>query len=143
MKKIFVIALILCGYFATAQNMDTKSVPSIVTAKFTSNYPSINDNKWGKVNMDNYETEFINNGIASSVLFDNKGNVLETVIVVKPIELPNPISDYIAKNYNWKKIREAEKVTDLHGKVSFRVGLGVKELELVFDYQGNFIRLSK
>ena len=143
MKKIFTLALIFISYFASAQNLEIKEVPSAVKNKFSSVYPSVNDNHWGRVNMDNYETEFINSGVETSVLFDNKGNILETNTAMKISELPNAVNTYVSKNYGWKKINEAERVTDGRGKMSFRVGIGVKELKLFFDYQGNFIRISK
>ena len=143
MKRMILLMLVISGFYGYAQNVDTKDVPSIVRNKFAAAYSSVTDAKWGLTNINNYEAEFTINGIDTSVLYDNKGNILETYVVVKPSELPNPVTDFLAKNYAWKKIREAEKVTDGRGKVNFRVGVGVKEVELVFDYQGNFIRLSK
>lgn len=143
MKKSILILLVLCSFYSFSQNMDQKDIPSIVKSKFASLYPSVTDVKWGKINLDNYECEFNNNGVETAVLIDNKGLIFETDTELKPSELPASVNDYILKNYAWKKLRESEKSVDGRGKVTYRVGIGVKEIELVFDYQGNFVRLSK
>jgi hypothetical protein len=143
MKKGILILFVILSFHSFSQNMEYKKVPSAVINRFNTLYSTVTDNEWGKVNLDNYETEFEYKGVKTSVLFDTKGNVLQTYEIMKPTDIPSPINDYIEKNYFWKKIMLATKVIDGHGKMTYRITLGVDDIKLIFDYQGNFVRLSK
>ncbi len=143
MKKFFLIIFLLSGLFVSAQSIEDKDVPSAIKTKFISQYSDITNVSWGKINISNYEAEFENNGVETSVLFDIKGIIVETVNELKITELPKSVIDYINKNYSWKRIKHIVKITETTGKIYYRVGVGVRTVELVFDYQGNFVRLAK
>ncbi len=143
MKKYILVLFLLCGFYGFSQNVDLKKLPSAVNNRFSSLYPNVTDNEWGKVNLDNYETEFVYKEELYSVLFDTKGLVLETFQQIKLTDLPAPVNEYITNNYAWKKILLASKVTDGRGKLTYRVTLGIDDIKLIFDYQGTFVRLSK
>jgi hypothetical protein len=142
MRKLFLSILILSATVISAQNLDIKDLPSSVKSKFESQYPNIKDAKWGKV-VANYEAGFTHNGAETSVLYDIKGILLETVSEIKISELPATVIDYVNKNYGWKKIKHAVKIVDGNGRTSFRITIGVKGMDLVFDFQGNFLRQVK
>ena len=143
MKKAVLILLVFCGYFAYPQGVDTKDVPVTIKSKFTKLFPSATNDKWGKVGKDSYECEFSNNGIETAVDFDLMGNLHETEMEVKLKDLPSAINEYVMKKYSWKKIKEAEEVTDEKGVVTYRVGVGIKARELIFDNKGNFLKQTK
>lgn len=142
MRKILLYILILSTSIVKAQNLDFKDLPSAVKTKFETTYPEVKESKWGKA-VANYEGEFSLNGVETSVLLDVKGNVIETNTEIKISELNKNIIDYLNKNYGWKKIKNTVKITDINGRTTYRIGIGVKRLDLIFDYQGNFLRMLK
>ena len=142
-KSVLLIFLVLYGFVLSARVLMRTMFPSAIKGKFNSFYPDVKNVRWGKLNISNYEAEFDNNGVETSILFDIKGLIVETENEMKLVELPKPVIEYINKNYPWKKIKDAVKITETTGKIYYRVGIGVKTTELVFDYQGSFIRLAK
>jgi hypothetical protein len=142
-KNCLFILLVLTVSLVSAQGIEDKEVPSAIKNKFNSIYPDAKDVHWGKPTVTNYEAEFDNNGVETSVLFDIKGLIIESQSFMKISDLPKSVTDYITKYYPWKKIKDAVKITETTGKIYYRVGIGVKTTELVFDYQGVFIRVAK
>lgn len=145
MKNLsLLLVLLISSILLCSQNIDIKDLPTSVKTKFDTQFPVSNqkDVKWGKA-VNNYEAEFINNGVMTAAIFDIQGNLLEIASEFSINDLPKPVFDYLEKNYNWKKIKYAVMVVSGTGKVSYRIGIGIKELVLVFDFQGNFQRLVK
>jgi hypothetical protein len=71
-------------------------------------------------------------------LFSPEGELIETEVEISVADLPAPIANYIAKNLTGKKIKEASKITDAAGKVTFEAEVGGKDF--IFDEKGNFMR---
>ncbi|MBC7861343.1 MAG: PepSY-like domain-containing protein, partial [Bacteroidia bacterium] len=82
MKTITTLALALTIGFASAQKMKEAEVPAAVKTKFTSLYPKAKVEKWEKEGA-NYEAEFTNNKIETSVIFDAAGSLIATEIEIK------------------------------------------------------------
>jgi phosphopantothenoylcysteine synthetase/decarboxylase len=112
-------------------------VPAAVKSKFASLYPNVKKAKWDK-EAANYEAEFEVNEVETSVLFDATGNLLETETEIAVTALPKAVSDYVTKNYATEKIKEASKIVDSKGTVTYEAE--VKSGDLIFDAQGNFIK---
>jgi hypothetical protein len=134
------ILFLAAGFFAitaSAQKMKESDVPAAVKSGFTKLYPNSKVEKWEKENG-NYEAEFDNNKVETSVVMNSNGQLMETEIEIKPSELPKAANDYVAKNLNGKKVKEAAKITDAKGTVTYEAE--VDEVDYIFDSKGNFIK---
>jgi Putative beta-lactamase-inhibitor-like, PepSY-like len=141
MKKIaVVIALLLFATVSFAQKMQEKDVPNAVKAAFQKQYPTASDVKWEKEG-EKFEASFDLNKIDNSVLFDAKGNLLETEVEIELNQLPKTILDYVATNYKGQKIKEAAKITDAKGVLTYEAE--IKGKDLIFDEKGNFLKEVK
>ncbi len=138
MKNMLLIALsMMISGIAYSQKIQDKNVPEVVKANFNKQFPNAKEIKWEKENA-NIEAEFELNKIEQSVIFDEKGALLETEVEITISQLPMNVSTYIQKNYANQKIKEAAKITDSKGVVTFEAEL--KGMDLIFDSQGIFIK---
>lgn len=141
MKNIAILWLVMFVISCThAQKESNKSIPSVVQSALQNNYPNAKEIKWEKEKT-NYEVEFEVEGTDYSVLVDVSGNILETEIEIKTEELPAEVKNYIAKNHTGQKIKEATKITDNNGVVTYETE--VKDKDLIFDSNGNFLKELK
>jgi hypothetical protein len=141
MKKLalmMVVAIITSLTFA--QKLQEKDVPAQVKAAFQKHYPNTKEVKWDKEG-EKFEASFDLNKIDNSVLFDAQGNVLETEIEIELNQLPKGVLEYVKANYKGQKVKEAAKITDAKGTVTFEAE--VKGLDLLFDSNGKFIKETK
>ena len=138
MKRV--ILLIAIGFTTltmSAQKMKEADVPAPVKAAFTKQYPTIKDAKW-EMEDGKFEAGFDLNKVETSVLIDATGNIVETESGISVSALPKAVSDYCAKNCAGKKIKEASKITDASGKVTYEAE--VDEADYTFDSNGNFVK---
>lgn len=141
MKTILIIVLFTLGVrSANAQKIKEADVPASVKATFAKQYPEIKSAKWEKENA-NYEAEFDLQKVETSVLMDASGSILETEAEIKVSELPKEASDYLTKNLPGKKIKEASKIVDSKGVVTYEAE--IDKSDYIFDAAGKFIKKSK
>jgi len=141
MKKILVlIIIVLIANFAVGQKLDVKDVPAAVTSSFNKLYPAVKDVKWGKEDAD-FEAEFDLNKIETSATFDSKGNLKEVESEIEVSALPQKVRDYVLKNYPDHKIKEASKIIDAKGIVTYEAEM--KGMEVIFDSSGTFLKEIK
>lgn len=141
MKKLvllMVVAMITSLTFA--QKIQDKAIPATVKASFQSLYPNAKEVKWEKEN-DNYEVSFELNEVESSVLLDASGNVVETETEIELSQLPAGVLDYVKQNYKGQSAKEAAKITDAKGTVTYEVE--IKGKDLIFDSNGKFLKETK
>ncbi len=141
MKKTAVTMVVML--FATltfAQKMQDKNVPANVKSAFQKNYPTATEVKWNKEG-EKYEASFDLNKTDNSVLMDVKGNIIETEVEIELSQLPKGILDYVKTNYAGKNAKEAAKITDAKGTVTYEVE--IKGMDLIFDSNGKFIKEVK
>ena len=132
-----IIALGLGVSYAHAQKIKESEVPAPVKAGFSKHYPDIKSVKWEKEGA-NYEAEFDLKKVETSVLIDASGAILETESEINVSELPKAVSDYVTKNLSGKKIKEASKIIDTKGIVTYEAE--VEKTDYIFDANGNFIK---
>ncbi len=134
--KIFLIALLLVSFTVFAQ--ETK-VPKIVKDSFTKLYPKVTDVKWDKEGKTEFEAGFKENGKDVSVVFDEKGNLIETETAIQINELPKSAASFVEKNYTGFKISEAAKIISAKGEVTFEAEITKDKVkkDLLFDSKGN------
>ncbi len=138
MKKVTVLlAAIFAITLSNAQKISDKEVPAVVKSALQKSYPSVKQLKWEK-EKGNYEAEFEVDETNYSLLIDASGNILETEVGIKIEELPANAKTYISKNHAGQKIKEAERITDSKGAVTYEAE--IKGKDLIFDSEGNFIK---
>lgn len=141
MKKLglmMVAAMVTSLTFA--QKMQEKDLPAAVKTAFQKNFPQANVEKWEKEGA-NFEAEFELNKTDQSVLFDAQGNIIETEIEIELSQLPNGVLDYVKTNYKGQSVKEAAKITDGKGSVTYEAE--IKGLDILFDSNGKFIKEIK
>jgi len=137
MKKLALItATAMITSLSFAQGLKEKEVPTPVKASFQKLYTSAKETKWEK-EKDNYEAEFEIEDKEYSVLMDVSGNILETELEISIDALPAKVKNYVLKNCSGQKIKEASKITDVNGNVTYETE--IKGKDLLFDSNGNFI----
>lgn len=115
----------------------TTDVPVDITTTFNKNYPSAKDVEWEKEG-NNYEVEFQLNNVENSVLYDSKGAALQVEVEIPLSELPKKITDACAKAHPGTTIKEASRITDSTGNVTYEVEIDKKDY--IYDMSGNMIK---
>jgi hypothetical protein len=141
MKKLalmMVAAMITSLTFA--QKLQEKDVPAPVKTAFQKNFPLAKVEKWEKEGV-NFEAEFELNKSEQSVLFDAQGDIIETEIEIEISELPYGIVDYVKTNYKGQSVKEAAKISDTKGTLTYEAE--IKGMDLLFDSNGKFIKEIK
>lgn len=146
-RTILSIALavfLLNGY--SQEKKETKdekqvNVPEVVKKAFAKQYPKAADVKWGLEKTNEYEAEFKVNKTGISVVYDEKGTLLETETGINESELPQAVKTTLAKDFASYKINEVEK-TESKGSITYEMEAKKdgKEFELVFDKNGKLIK---
>ncbi len=138
MKTIMLVTLLASiSLTSSCQKLKDSDVPANVKQTLTELYPNAKVSKWEK-EKGNYEAEFENNKVETSVLIDADGKLMETEVEIAVNELPSAVNDYVSKNFSSKKITEASRITDNAGVVTYEAEVAKKDL--IFDSAGNYIK---
>lgn len=141
MKKLAILLTLSTGaVLMNAQKVQQKDVPVSVQKSFQKKFPNSKEVKWGK-EKDNYEAGFKVKGTETSVVINSSGNILETETEINSNALSASIKEYIAKNYPNQKIKEAAKITDTKGMITYEAEVNGKDL--IFDSKGKFLKVIK
>lgn len=125
---------------ALAQSKQDKEIPASVKSAFQKAHPEAKAVKWEKEG-DHFEAEFEQGKTEQSVVLDAQGNILETEVEITVSELPKKAGDYVAEHYKGQSIKEAAKMTDAKGVVSYEAE--IKGKDLIFDAAGTFLKETK
>jgi hypothetical protein len=131
MKKI--ILLLAMGFAtitANAQKIAESAVPARVKSALTQLYPTAVVTSWTNEPINNVRAEFINAGVATSVLMGPNNNFLEEANEIKASDLPKTAADFCTG----KTIVKCFKVTSYTKAVTYRVKA---DKEYNFDKDGN------
>lgn len=138
MRTLLIILTLGLGLNLTnAQTFNETKVPVKVRETFSKQYPDVKNENWLKDEA-NYEAEFRANKIKNSAVYDIDGNFVESAIEINTSELPKGVTDYIATNLGGKKIKEAAKITDASGRISYKAEVGREDY--IFDSDCSFVR---
>jgi hypothetical protein len=141
MKKMaLMMVAVMITSLTFAQKLQEKDVPASVKTAFQKNFPQAKVEKWEKEGV-NFEAEFELNKSEQSVLFDAQGGIIETEIEIEISELPNEIVDYVKTNYKGQSVKEAAKINDTKGTLTYEAE--IKGMDLLFDSNGKFIKEIK
>lgn len=120
-----------------AQKTQEKNVPVLVLKNFKTAFPVAKKVTWEKEgNL--FEAEFELNETEQSVLLDSLGQILETEIEIQLSQVPANVLDYVKLNYKGQKVKEADKIMNAQGLVTYEIEM--KGKDLIFDGGGNFIK---
>ena len=117
------------------------TIPEVVKQAFAAQFPAAAKATWSIEKPGEYEAEFkLATTGGMSVLYDEKGTLLETESKVNESELPQAITSTLAKNFADYKLEGIEK-TDVKGVITYEMMAEKdnKELELVFDNGGKLL----
>ncbi len=129
MKKIsLVVAVVLLGGLAQAQELKESEVPTSVKESFTKRFPNAKEVKWSKESATEFEAEFKRSGTEQSVNFDQTGKWLVTETEIKTSELPQAVQATIAKEFAGYKMEEAEKAETFDKGMFYEVALEKGEM---------------
>lgn len=117
-----------------------QNVPFPVKNTFKQKFPDVKKVKWD-IEKNNFEASFEVNKVDNSILFDSDGNIIETEVEIQINQLPKGVATYVNSNYKGQKIKEAAKIIDAKGNVTFEAE--IKGKDLVFDSKGIFIKEIK
>jgi hypothetical protein len=141
MKKLIILFAAGAGVvFINAQKIQQKDIPASVQSGLQKQFPDAENVKWEK-EQSNYEAGFKSKGAAYSVLLNASGSIIETEVPVNVNSLPAPVKQFIAGKYPNQKIKEAAKIIDSKGIVTYEAEAGGKDL--IFDSKGNFLKEIK
>ena len=136
MKKLILSAVLLGIFAVSAFAVGGDEIPASVKTKFASEYGTAKKVKWDTEDG-KFEASFELNGVEMSATYDGSANKVETESEIEVSALPKGVSEYLAKNHAGQKIKEAAKIVDAKGTVTYEAE--VKEGDLIFDSNGNFL----
>jgi hypothetical protein len=139
-KLVLMMVAAMITSLTFAQKMQEKDVPAPVKAALQKQYPNASEVKWDKEG-EKFEASFDLNKIDNSVLFDSKGNILETEEEIELTQLPKEVLEYVINNYKGQNVKEAAKITDANGIVTYEAE--IKGMDLLFASNGKFIKEVK
>lgn len=144
MKRLFLTGTLAVAIAACSSAQKTEKegkdskIPAAVQNAFKKQYPAISDVDWEQEGT-NYEAEFENGEIETSVVMDASGTILETETEIETSALPKAILVYLETNYKGQKIKEAAKIVQSNGTINYETEVNKKDL--IFDSNGTFIKV--
>lgn len=141
LTKLFSTLLLVVFVFqfesSFAQRKKQVVIPDSVKKALQKKFPDALVSAWeNEGNL--YEAEIEYHKKFFSVLIDNTGKILSTEEAIDPALLPEGIKNYIVKNLKGRKVRDAAKITDAAGRVSYQADIA--GLDYVFDTNGNLLK---
>jgi len=136
-KTILIVAGSVISLVTCAQKVKDSDIPASVKDAFKNAYKDAKDVKWEKEGA-NFEAEFEIGETDQSAVYDALGKLIETEVEIKTDELPAAAKDHLSKNYKDVKIKEATRITDANGIVTYEAE--IKGKDLIFDNNGKFIK---
>lgn len=139
-RLILLVAVVAFATQLNAQKMTAKDVPAEVKSAFKKAYPMEKDIEWSKEGS-NYEAEYDTKSGDHSATYTAAGKLVETEMDIKTSSLPKGVIDYLKLNHKDHKIKEASRVTNVDGTITYETE--VNGMELIFDSNGTYIKSVK
>ena len=132
MKRLFLSGIVAISLASCSSAQKTEKegndskIPVIVQDAFKKQFPTITDVDWEQEGAD-YEAEFENGEVETSVVINASGVILETETEMEPNTLPKAILDYVETNYKGQKVKEAAKIIHNDGSVNYEAEVNKKD----------------
>jgi hypothetical protein len=143
MKKYIVLLCVsVLALGCSAQKLKEAEVPAKVKEAFTKKFSDSKKVTWSKENENEYEAEFIRNGVEYSANFDTQGTWLETETEIKKANVPDVVMATINKEFSGYKIEEIElsETADNGSVYEFELEKGKSNYEAVVSKEGKLIK---
>ena len=139
MKKQSLILILL---FAVGTTFAQTKVPTAVKEAFAKAYPKATEVKWDKENKNEYEANCKNENVVMSLVYNAKGELLETETEIPVTDFPTKVIEHIHKLYPTAIITGGDKIVTNIGVVSYEADLtiGKKKIEKQFAADGSFVK---
>ncbi|HEY4060430.1 MAG TPA: PepSY-like domain-containing protein [Puia sp.] len=139
MKALIIASVLTLVVFGSrAQTLKPSDVPPAVRAGFGKKYPDATRVTWEK-EKGNFEANWGGkSGEDNSVQYSPSAKFLEYARAIPAGDLPAAVSSYVKTHYKGQAIREAARVTDAAGRVTYAAE--IKGKELIFDDKGSFLK---
>ncbi len=137
MKNLLVLLFTLVMVIFTACGQKGKDVPSEVQTAFSQKFPDASKVNWGMENDNEWEAEFILNGVEYSANFDITGAWMETEYKIDPTAIPATVKATLDEEFGDYKIEISEVTETKDGKVfEFELKKGKEESSVSIDLNG-------
>lgn len=145
MKKNLLALLVLfatMGIFtASAQVVDTASIPAVVKTNFHENHPNAQNVEWQKSDQ-NFQVRFSENNALNTTIYSATGQIISSEKQISTEALPAAVATAISKDFPDYKIDGATEIT-ADGAVTYRVVLsGDPNFSAWYKADGTLIRKS-
>src|SRR3982751_2299533 len=130
MKKFFISAgaAILLLNAAYAQDIKSSDVPAVVKSALLKKYPEATKVSWEKENG-NYEANWGGkSGEDNAAQFTPEGVFVEIEKAISANDLPASVKTYVKEHENGATIKEAARITDANGKITYEAEVKGKDL---------------
>ena len=136
-----ILTIFISGTWANAQTEKAKKQqpPVVVATAFQKAFPNARKVKWEKENQD-YEASFLEGGKQVSVVYNDKGSLLETETGIEPSQLPSAAQQYIKLTCKGCVIKEAAKIQKTEGLIIYEAQL--KGKDYLFNSEGKFLSME-
>jgi Protein of unknown function (DUF2874). len=146
-KTIIAVALsslVICGYSQGKKAIakaNKVNVPEAVMKAFASQFPKAAKVKWSLEKPGEYEAEFDFNRSEMSVVYNDKGSLIETETEIRRSELPQAVQSALIKDFAGYKFDEFEKA-EAKGVITYEMEAkkGKVLYELIFDGNGKLLK---
>jgi hypothetical protein len=124
MKKILILISVFTigfGFYASAQYIGAKDLPSNVAEDFSFKYPKLDSVDWEKDGK-KYKATFDVEKYAHEVVYDKNGNIVSQEFALPVASLPADVFSGVKKNFPEVKVKDANQIIE-NGKVSYKLNL--------------------
>ncbi len=136
MKKL-IIQIVLLSCIATVLFAQVK-VPSAIVESFKQKFPDATSIKWEKEDVHEYEATFQSKGVKQSVMYSDKGELLETETAIKFNQLPDKVQKAYNAKYVQLKPKSLAKIETERGVITFEIKMNQagKTIEVFYSPEG-------
>jgi hypothetical protein len=120
MKKLIYLAILFAGFFASAAN--PPEINEKVLKAFNETFTDAKNVTWQEMNNNSYRANFKLSEVQVRAMYDDEGNLLETIRYYGERNLPPNILAKIKKNYAGKEVFGVTEITS-NEEVSYYVTL--------------------
>jgi len=142
MKKIIYLAVLLASFAATAATRP--EINAKVLKEFNETFTAAKNVTWEEFDNSNYQANFKMNEVIVKILYDDKGNLLQTTRYYTENNLPPNIIVKLKKKYPGKEIFGVTEITS-ENDISYHITLKDEKNWYIVksDYLGNLQQTSK
>jgi Putative beta-lactamase-inhibitor-like, PepSY-like len=138
---LVILSFAWCADSAIAQKMSDEKIPSPVIQTFKSMFPDAMNISWEMEEAHTFEADFKNNTGKHSAAFNAEGQWIETETEMKVSDLPIPVKEAIAKEFQGYKTEEACLVDHAKHGICYEAEIekGKESYEILLSSKGDLL----